>query len=369
MIVFGTRPDCIKLAPVVTALRARPRDFETIVCSSGQHREMLDQALAAFDLAVDRDLAVMRSNQSLAELTAALIAGLSKLVSQLRPDLVLVQGDTTTAFVAALVSYYERIPVGHVEAGLRSDDRFSPFPEEANRRFITTIADVHFAPTQAAAKALLREGVCEGAVHVTGNTAVDALQELQSRLAAPGGASRVTEKIRELAASPSVILITCHRRENFGANLTAIFRAIRRIALAHPSHRIVFPIHLNPNIRALAAPILEDVPNIHLLAPVGYLDSLYLLSRACLVLTDSGGLQEEAPSFGVPVLVLRGKTERPEAIEAGLAELVGADEDRIVARAGDLLSLPQPETGRALTNPFGDGRASHRIVEILANMP
>jgi len=368
MVALGTRPECIKLAPVVTALRARPRDFETIVCSSGQQREMLDQTLQAFELNVDHDLDVMQPDQSLAELTAALLLGFSSLITEIRPDWILVQGDTTTAFPAALAAYYQRIPIGHVEAGLRSHDRFNPFPEEINRRYISAIADMHFAPTTAAAALLRCEGVNAASIHVTGNTVVDALTELQSRLEAPGGMRHISKAARELADSSSVILVTCHRRENFGENLAAICGAIRRIALAHRSHRVIFPIHLNPHVRAAVIPTLGDVPNIHLLGPVSYPDSIYLLSRANLVLTDSGGLQEEAPSFGVPVLVLRLKTERTEAIDAGLAELVGVDEDRIVARAGDLLARPTSAFSRPISNPFGDGRAAERIADALANV-
>jgi UDP-N-acetylglucosamine 2-epimerase (non-hydrolysing) len=368
MVAFGTRPECIKLAPVVAALRARPRDFETIVCSSGQQREMLDQALHALDLNVDRDLEVMQPDQSLADLTAALVTGFSRAITEMRPDWILVQGDTTTAFAAALAAYYQRIPIGHVEAGLRSHDRFNPFPEEINRRYISAIADLHFAPTATAADALRCEGVHAASIHVTGNTIVDALTDLQSRLAAPGGTRHISQAIRKLADSPSLILVTCHRRENFGENLASILRAIRRIAVAHQSHRVVFPIHLNPHVRAVVVSALGDVANIHLLEPVSYPDSIHLLSRASLVLTDSGGLQEEAPSFGVPVLVLRLKTERTEAIRAGLAELVGVDEDRIVARADDLLVRPPGEISRPICNPFGDGRASERIADVLADV-
>jgi UDP-N-acetylglucosamine 2-epimerase (non-hydrolysing) len=366
MVAFGTRPECIKLAPVVAALRACPRDFEVIVCSSGQQREMLDQALAAFDLGVDRDLGVMRPDQSLADLTAALMTGFAHAITDMRPDWMLVQGDTTTAFAAALAAYYQRIPIGHVEAGLRSHDRFNPFPEEINRRYISAIADLHFAPTAAAAENLRHERVPADKIHITGNTIVDALMALRSRLAAPDGMTRISKAVRALASASPIVLVTCHRRENFGDHLAAIVRAIRRIALAHPSHRIVFPLHLNPNVRAAAVPVLGDVGNVHLLEPVAYYDSIYLLSRARLVLTDSGGLQEEAPSFGVPVLVLRLKTERPEAIAADVAELVGVDEDHIVARAGDLLARPMHDPPGSATNPFGDGRAAERIANVLA---
>jgi UDP-N-acetylglucosamine 2-epimerase (non-hydrolysing) len=368
MVALGTRPECIKLAPVVAALRARPRDFETIVCSSGQQREMLNQALANFEINIDRDLDVMRPDQSLTELTAALISGFSLAISDLRPNWILVQGDTTTAFAAALAAYYQRIPIGHIEAGLRSNDRFNPFPEEINRRFISAVADMHFAPTPAAANALRREGVRRDVIHVTGNTIVDTLLALQSQLEAPGGERRISKAARALADSSAVVLVTCHRRESFGDHLGAIVRAIRRIALAHPSHRIIFPVHLNPYVGSAVIPILGDVSNVHLLEPVSYPDSIFFLSRASLVLTDSGGLQEEAPSFGVPVLVLRLKTERPEAIQVGLAELVGVDEDRIVARASALLARQPREIGRRCSNPFGDGRASDRIADVLANI-
>jgi UDP-N-acetylglucosamine 2-epimerase (non-hydrolysing) len=368
MVALGTRPECIKLAPVVAAMRARPRDFETILCSSGQQREMLDQTLAALELGVDRDLNVMQPDQSLADLTAALVTGFSSAISDLSPDWILVQGDTTTAFAAALSAYYQRIPIGHVEAGLRSNDRFNPFPEEINRRFISSVADLHFAPTAAAANALRSEGMRGDTIHVTGNTAVDALLALQSRLETPDGGRHISKAIRDLADSSAFVLVTCHRRENFGEHLGAILRAIRRIALGHRAYRVIFPVHFNPHVRASTAPILGDIPNIHLLDPVSYPDSIYLLSRASLVLTDSGGLQEEAPSFGVPVLVLRLKTERPEAIEAGLAELVGVDEDRIVARAADLLARPTGRARRSISNPFGDGRASERIAEVLAKV-
>jgi UDP-N-acetylglucosamine 2-epimerase (non-hydrolysing) len=369
MVALGTRPECIKLAPVIAALRARDRDFTTIVCSSGQQRELLDQALLAFQLAVDRDLDVMQPDQSLAELTAALVTGFAAAIADMRPDRLLVQGDTTTAFAAALAAYYQHIPVAHVEAGLRTHDRFNPFPEEINRRYITAIADVHFAATSAAADALRSEGVDAAAIHVTGNTIVDALTNLRRRLESPDGFGLTSIAVRNLAAGSPIILVTCHRRENFGDNLAAILRAVRRIAIAHPAHRIVFPIHLNPNIRDTVIPTLTNVANIHLLNPVSYPDSIHLLSRASLVLTDSGGLQEEAPSFGVPVLVLRLKTERPEAIEAGLAELVGVDEDRIVCRATDLLARSSRMTARSNSNPFGDGHASERIVNVLANIP
>jgi UDP-N-acetylglucosamine 2-epimerase (non-hydrolysing) len=370
MVVFGTRPEAIKLAPVITALRARPERFETIVCSSGQHREILVQVLDTFGLKPDVNLDIMRPDQTLPDLTASLVTGLGETIAAIRPDRVIVQGDTTTAFVAALAAYYARVPVAHVEAGLRSGDRNNPFPEEINRRLISAIADVHFAPTQRAAAALTSENISPAAVHITGNTIVDALLMLQKRLDTPAGMALVSSPIRALGeAGQPLILVTCHRRESFGEDLAAICRALRRIALTHRHHRMVFPVHPNPNVRARAIPLLEDTPNISLIEPVSYPESIYLLSRAVLALSDSGGIQEEAPSFGVPVLVLRWKTERPEGIDAGIAQLVGADEELIVARASELL-VPGVIRGRPdLPNPYGDGRAAERIAEILAQAP
>lgn len=365
--MFGTRPEAIKLAPVIAALRTSPNMFETLVCSSGQHREMLVQALGTFGIEPDIDLGVMRVDQTLPDLTAQLVTSLGEAILKTRPDRVIVQGDTTTAFAAALAAYYARSPVAHVEAGLRSRDRYNPFPEEINRRLVSAIADIHFAPTESAALALTSEGISPASVHVTGNTIVDALLTLKARLNTPEGIALVSPVIRGFEDDARrLILVTCHRRENFGEDLAAICRAVRRIALAHPDHYIVFPVHLNPNVRAQVMPMLAGMPNISLLEPVGYPEIIHLLSRAVLVLSDSGGLQEEAPSFGVPVLVLRKTTERPEGIKAGIAELVGADEQLIVDRTAAWLSQ-RNERGRIrVANPYGDGRASERIVEILA---
>ncbi|WP_322513818.1 UDP-N-acetylglucosamine 2-epimerase (non-hydrolyzing) [Rhodopseudomonas palustris] len=365
MVVFGTRPECIKLAPVVAELNRRPRAFSTIVCSTGQHREMLDQALASFDLATDLDLEVMQPNQTLPGLTAALLMALSGAITELQPDRVIVQGDTTTAFAAALAAYYARVPVAHVEAGLRSGDRHNPFPEEINRRMVGPLADLHFAPTKRAFEALRSEGIAPATIHLTGNTIVDALHMLKARLDTPGGLARISAATRAFGEDGRrLILVTCHRRENFGDDLAAICRAVARIAQRHPDCLIVFPVHLNPNVRAQVMPLLSGQGNIALCEPVSYDDLIYLLSRATLVLSDSGGIQEEAPSFGVPVLVLRRTTERPEGIEAGVAELVGADEDLIVARAAFRLG---DDAGRLRVgaNPYGDGRAAGAIADIL----
>jgi len=368
MIVFGTRPECIKLAPVVAALKARPDAFETVVCSTGQHQELVHQSIKVLDLAVDIDLAVMQPSQTLADLTSRMIAALARTIADARPDWVVVQGDTTTALAAALAAYYARVRVAHVEAGLRSGDRFNPFPEEVNRRTIGNIADLHFAPTARAAEALGREGVPASAIHLTGNTIVDALLGLKARLDAPGGGALVDEKIRALTASADdLILVTCHRRESFGKDLADICGAIRRIADARPGCRVVFPVHLNPNVRAQVMPRLGGLPNVHLLEPVGYGEFVYLMSRSALVLTDSGGIQEEAPSLGVPVLVLRNKTERPENIDTGFAELAGTDEDSIVARVlGALGRKGSTPSLRDRPNPYGDGKAALRIADILA---
>lgn len=367
LVVLGTRPEVIKLAPVIAALRARPNLFETTVCSSGQHREMLIQALGTFGITPDIDLDVMQADQTLPDLTAQLITGLSETILKTHPEWVIVQGDTTTAFSAALAAYYARTPVAHVEAGLRSHDRYNPFPEEINRRLISAIADIHFAPTERAATALASEGVSPSSVHITGNTIVDALLGLKARLDTPDGNSLLPTFVRRLGEDRHpLILVTCHRRENFGEDLAAICRALKRIALAHPNCRIVFPVHLNPNVRTQVMPMLTGTPNIMLLEPVSYPELVYMLSRAVLVLSDSGGIQEEAPTFGVPVLVLRRTTERPEGIEAGIAELVGADEHLIFDRTSTLLSQLSEQDRIKVANPYGDGLASERIAKILA---
>jgi UDP-N-acetylglucosamine 2-epimerase (non-hydrolysing) len=368
MVVLGTRPDAIKLAPVIVALRSRPQDFETIVCSTDQHREMLDQALTAFGVTPDIRLNVMRPGQTLPDLTARLISELTAGIADIKPDRLVLQGDTTTAFAAALSAYYERIPVAHVEAGLRSNDRYSPFPEEVNRRAISCIADLHFAPTRGAADALASEGVPASSIHVTGNTVVDALQSFRRALETEGRPGLVSSSIQEFADAPApIVLVSCHRRESFGDDLSAICRAVARIAGNHRDHRIVFPVHLNPNVRAQVAAALGNVANVSLIEPVPYPELLFLLSRAKLVLSDSGGIQEEAPSFDVPLLVLRKNTERPEAVDAGLSFLVGSDENLIVARAEELLK--GAPAARCAVNPYGDGHAAERIAEILARTP
>ena len=370
LFVFGTRPEAIKLAPVIAALRARPEEFETVVCSTGQHREMLVQALETFGLKPEIDLDLMQPDQKLPDLTASLMLRIGESLALTRPDRVIVQGDTTTAFVAALAAYYAQVPVAHVEAGLRSQDRNNPFPEEINRRLIGAIADIHFAPTPDAVAALAAENIAPASIYMTGNTSVDALLAISKRLNMPDGPALLSASVRAMGESTQpLILVTCHRRESFGEDMAAICRALKRIAISHPHHQIVFPMHFNPNVRAQAVPLLGGQSNISLLDAVSYPELVYLLSRAVLALSDSGGLQEEALSLGVPVLVLRRKTERPEGIAAGIAWLVGADEEQIVKRADEILALRGPPAKLRVGNPYGDGSASKKIVDILAQAP
>lgn len=359
--VFGTRPEAIKMAPVVSRLRAQA-GVESRVCITAQHREMLDPLLDLFAIHPDFDLDLMRPDQSLVELTRAILGGLDPVIREVEPDWILVQGDTTTVMAASLLAYYQRVRVGHVEAGLRTGDKWQPFPEEVNRRVAGVIADLHFAPTARAKENLLREGTPEERIVVTGNTVIDALQLVASRpydLAA-GPLSGVPPERR-------VILVTAHRRENFGEPFQRILRALEHIARSYRDDvTLIYPVHLNPNVREPVLERLDGIENIRLIEPLDYLPMVHLMKRSTLILTDSGGLQEEAPSLGVPVLVMREKTERPEAILAGTARLVGTDTQRIVAEVRRLLDDPAAHAEMAhATNPFGDGRAADRIVEAL----
>ena len=362
-VVIGTRPEAIKLAPVVRAFEAGGR-VRPFVVSTGQHREMLDQALDVFGLDPEVDLDLMRPNQSLAELTARTLERTRELLRERRPAFVVVQGDTTTAFAAALAAFYERIPVAHVEAGLRSGDRESPFPEEVNRRMIDSMAALHFPPTAQAAACLEREGVRPATIHMTGNTVVDALLWGRERV------RREPVAIPGLPASACsgkrLVLVTAHRRESFGEPMEAICRALRRIARLVPDAIIAYPVHLNPAVDGPVRCRLADEPRIHLLPPLDYLQFIALLDRAHLVLTDSGGVQEEAPTFAKPLLVLRDVTERPEGVAAGVARLVGTREDRIVSEAVRLLTEEAEYASMASgVNPYGDGRAAERIARIV----
>ena len=371
--IFGTRPEAVKMAPVIQALAQHPQ-IVAQVCVTAQHRQMLDQVLDLFQIKPDLDLDLMRPNQSLAELTAAVFTRLDPVLAELRPDWVLVQGDTTTVMAAALLAYYRRIRIGHVEAGLRTFDKWQPFPEEINRRVAGVVADLHFAPTQWARSNLIREGVPEEQVVVTGNPVIDALRMVASRPPTP----EVLALLQELGVSGAaskdgqasgrrLVLITAHRRENFGRPLENICRALRFLATSYgPEVQFVYPVHLNPNVQEPVYRLLSDIPNITLLPPLDYLPLVHLLQAASLVLTDSGGLQEEAPGFGVPVLVLRQVTERPEGVEAGTVRLVGTDSEQIIFEARRLLDDPQAHAAMAqAVNPYGDGHAAGRIVQAL----
>lgn len=362
-VVVGTRPEVIKMAPVVFALRASSA-FEPVLVSTGQHREMLDQALDVFGLTPDIDLALMAPSQTLADLTARTVSAMSRVVADLAPSWVLVQGDTTTAFAAGLAGFYAQIPVGHVEAGLRSGRRYSPFPEEINRRMLDQISELLFAPTADAAARLIREGFHPSTVHVTGNTVVDALQSVRARLRAQPVPIAGLDEAR--IAGKRIVLVTAHRRESHGAPFVDICRALRQIARDNPDVVIVYPVHLNPKIAGPAHELLDDQDRVLLLPPVGYLEFVSLLERSTIVLTDSGGVQEEAPTFGKPILVLRDVTERPEGVDAGVARIVGTHPGAICREANRLLR--DPAAYRAMSsalNPYGDGTAAEEIVHHL----
>jgi len=366
LVVFGTRPEAIKLFPVVAALKADPR-FEPVVCVSAQHREMLDQVLAIAGLVPDHDLNLMQPGQTLDGLTAALLTSLGKVMDEVRPDRVMVQGDTATAMAGALAAYYRKLPVDHVEAGLRSGNIHHPWPEEVNRKIIGAMASLHFAPTEVSAAALHRENVDPARVHVTGNTVIDALHWVTQRIAANPALACGLAGVEERFAGKRIIGVTTHRRENFGEGMDAIANAVRRIA-ARPDVAVVFPVHLNPNVRAVINERLAGLDNVALLEPLDYPHFARLLALADIMLTDSGGVQEEAPALGKPVLVMRETTERPEGVSAGTARLVGTDEDRIVTEIFTLLDDKAAYEAMARAhNPFGDGRSAARIVELLGN--
>jgi len=367
-VIFGTRPEAIKLAPVVLALRADPR-FRCDVCVSAQHREMLDQVLEVFGIVPETDLDLMTPNQTLEGLTARAVESVGRYLAEREPDLVLVQGDTTTTFCAALAAFYHHVEVGHVEAGLRTGNLQSPWPEEANRVLTTRLTALHFAPTATNRDNLLREGVDPARIVVTGNTVVDALFLALDKVRARPPA--VPGLAPELAApgGPPLVLITGHRRENFGAGFESICNAIARLARRFPGTAFVYPVHLNPNVRRPVDRILRtaDTPNVHLIEPLAYLPFVAMMHRSTLILSDSGGVQEEAPSLGKPVLVMRDTTERPEAVIAGTVKLVGTDEETIVAETSRLLEDPAAYEAMARAhNPYGDGKATGRILEACA---
>jgi UDP-N-acetylglucosamine 2-epimerase (non-hydrolysing) len=363
--VFGTRPEAIKLFPVLHALEG-DRRFVSRACVTGQHRGMLDQVLEMAGIVPDRDLEVMRPAQSLDALTAALLAGLGQAMDEEKPDWVVVQGDTTTALAGALAAYYRKIPVAHVEAGLRTGDIHHPWPEEVNRRAIATIAALHAAPTETAAEALRREGADPATVHLTGNTVNDALHWVVARSEREPALIAGLAPLEARFASKTIVGLTCHRRENFGEGMRAIAAAVRRIA-ERRDVAVIFPVHLNPNVRAVMHGELAGLDNVALIEPLDYPHFARLMAISHLMLTDSGGVQEEAPALGKPVLVMRETTERPEGIAAGTARLVGTDPERIAAETVRLIDDPAAYAAMARAhNPFGDGRAAARIVELLA---
>lgn len=348
------------MAPVIKELEQHPSSIRSVVCSTGQHRQMLDQVLGLFQIRPEYDLNLMTHNQGLAQLTARLFSAVDDVLNEVQPDCVLAQGDTTTVFVAAVAAFYRGIPFGHVEAGLRTGDKRRPFPEEINRRLADAVTDLFFAPTDRSRQALLREGVRDGDIFVTGNTVIDALLQ-----AAELEYDWASGPLASIPHDKRLVLITAHRRESFGEQFRELCRAIRDLAETYERDGLhfVYPVHLNPNVRAPVGEILSDIRNVSLIEPVDYLALVQLMKRSRIILTDSGGIQEEAPTFGVPVLVMRDTTERPEGIDAGVAKLVGTCRERIVEEASKLLSSPAAHAAMATrANPYGDGKASQRIV-------
>jgi UDP-N-acetylglucosamine 2-epimerase (non-hydrolysing) len=371
LIVFGTRPEAIKLAPVIRALQSRTNQFKLKICVTGQHREMLDQVLEIFKIVPDYDLNIMKQNQDLFDVTIHSLSGLKSVIKKSKPDLVVVHGDTTTSWVAALAAFYSQVPVAHIEAGLRTGNIYSPWPEEMNRKLSGQLASIHFAPTQNSKNNLLNENVSEDHIFVTGNTGIDSVLYIKNMLNNNKDLEeRVLEDINR-AGYPydperKMILMTGHRRENHGDKIRSVFQALKSIAIEHPDLDIVYPVHLNPKIKTPADEILCSVKNIYLIKPVDYLLMVKLLDISYLILTDSGGIQEEAPSLGKPTLVLRDTTERPEALEAGLLKIVGTDPDVIVQSTNTLLLEDHVYNSMVSSiNPYGDGKASEKIVKIL----
>jgi len=364
LVAYGTRPEAVKLGPLVLALQ-QAEDLEPVVCVTAQHRHMLDQFNAIFGIQPEHDLDLLRPKQTLTQVTAGVLTGMERVLEEVAPDAAIVQGDTSTTLSAALAAFYQRIPVVHVEAGLRTGDVWSPYPEEMNRRITTQLSALHLAPTVTSLSNLLREGVARDSVVVTGNTVIDALQWVVSRTTEPRAA-----ELKPLLSDPRrVLLVTTHRRESWGEPMRSVGRALRRLAASSPDMLLVFPVHLNPVVRDAVLPALEGLDNVILLEPLEYDDFAWCLQRAHVVLSDSGGVQEEAPSLGKPVLVLRENTERPEAVQAGTVRLVGTDEERIVAEVSRLWDdAAAYEAMSRAVNPYGDGRAVGRSVQALRHM-
>jgi len=363
--VFGTRPEAIKMAPVVKALAANP-NFNAKVCVTAQHRQMLDQVLEIFDIRPDFDLNLMKPGQDLSDVTGNVLLGMRDVYKQWQPDIILVHGDTTTSMAASLSAYYARIKVGHVEAGLRTHNKYAPWPEEMNRCVTGVISDIHFSPTEKSRVNLLAEGVADSSIHITGNTVIDALLDVVERVRTDATLQqRFTQQFDYINPQKRLILVTGHRRENFGQGFENICQALAQLA-QHPDVQIVYPVHLNPQVQEPVCRILSTIPNIHLIEPQDYLPFVYLMDKSTLIITDSGGIQEEAPSLGKPVLVMRDTTERPEAVDAGTVQLVGTDTVKIVTEANRLLDNSTAyETMARVHNPYGDGQAAQRIAKIL----
>ncbi len=364
--VFGTRPEAIKMAPLALQLADDSR-FESKVCVTAQHREMLDQVLGLFELTPDYDLNLMKPGQDLTDVTTGILQGLKPVLQEFKPDVVLVHGDTATTFATTLAAYYQQIPVGHVEAGLRTNNIYSPWPEEGNRKLTGALANFHFAPTATSQTNLLDEGVDRAQIHVTGNTVIDALFEVVRKLDTPELAGQLAQTFDFIDAKKPMILVTGHRRESFGGGFERICQALADTAKAHPDVQIVYPVHLNPNVQEPVNRLLAGFDNIHLIEPQDYMPFVYLMNSAHIILTDSGGIQEEAPSLGKPVLVMRDTTERPEAVEAGTVKLVGTDVLTITQELNTLLTDQKAyERMSRAHNPYGDGQACQRIRDALA---
>ncbi len=368
LFIFGTRPEAIKMAPLVKEFQMHTNALDTVICVTAQHRHMLDQVLEVFDIQPDFDLDLMQEGQSLLQLTSRVFSGLEEIFNRVKPDWALVQGDTSTVMAASVAAFYSGIKVGHVEAGLRSGNRYAPFPEEINRRIASVTADLHFAPTETARRALLSEGIDDKTVHVTGNTVIDALLFIKERVRQHP--PDIAKTINDIIENKRMILVTGHRRESFGSGFEQICMALRDLADQHRDVMIVYPVHLNPNVREPVQRILNGHKNILLIEPQSYTDFVWMMDHSYLILTDSGGVQEEAPSLGKPILVMREVTERMEGIEAGTAKLVGTDRLKIVKEANLLLTNKSEYDKMAqAANPYGDGKASNRIVQLVSQTP
>ena len=373
LMVFGTRPEAIKMAPLVKAFQEQNQDFQTKVCVTAQHREMLDQVLNLFEIATDFDLNIMQPNQDLYDITCNILQGMKAVFNLYRPDIIFVHGDTTTTFAVSLAAFYEKIAIGHIEAGLRTGNIYSPWPEEANRKLTSQLTTYHFAPTQQSQDNLLKENVAPDKIIVTGNTVIDALLFMRNRLETDVPfRERVQKSIKEKGFDPEAaefILVTGHRRENFGQGFIDICTALKTIALERPNINIVYPVHLNPNVRQPVNELLTGVKNIYLIEPLQYEAFIFLMSSSKLIITDSGGVQEEAPSLGKPVLVMRDTTERPEAVDAGTVKLVGTNVQRIVSETNELLDNSHAYDSMAKAhNPYGDGKARERIINFMKRL-